>query len=75
MILKCSDYAGSKAKSLTIMKSKGPACIPELAALMGVPIGVLLTWYKNHIEDSEFIRQRIKDIVDFYQYTEIEEDS
>lgn len=74
MILKCSDYAGSKLTSLKIMKSKGPSCITELAAMRGVPLAVLLTWYINEIEDTEEVRQRLKGVIDFYKYSEIVED-
>lgn len=74
MVIKCSDYAGSKEPSLKTMKSKGPSCISELSSMNGVPVVILLTWYKRHIEELNEIESRLEKIIDFYEYSEIVED-
>ena len=74
MILRCSEYAGTKGQSLTTMKSKGESCISELSSMCGVPMGILLIWYRDNIEDTETIRQRLESILEFYQYDEVIED-
>jgi len=73
MVVKESDYIGSKELVLKTLHKDGAEGINMISATIGIPIIMVCLWYMEEIDpDDWLIVEKAAAIREFYGYTKIE---